>query len=172
MILNALLVAYLWCKTVIDWARRLALSTLVPGNKPSPGQQLRKVVNFVEFLCQPSSAHSLFRFYPLSLQPRFSLCFLVACTRLYKSLCRSVGPLVGRSVGWSVAVCEVLTTYGDRPCFVCNKIYNYISVVDNNLTWRASCVCVSVCVSRGNFFLWITFERFELERWNFWLKAI
>ena len=29
--------------------------------------------------------------------------FLVACTRLYKSLCRSVGRLVGRSVGWSVS---------------------------------------------------------------------
>ena len=28
----------------------------------------------------------------------FSISFLVACTRLYKSLC----PSVGRSVGWSV----------------------------------------------------------------------
>ena len=28
--------------------------------------------------------------------------FLVACTRLYKSLCRSIGPWVGPSIHWSV----------------------------------------------------------------------
>ena len=35
--------------------------------------------------------------------------FLVACTRLYKPLCRSVGR--------SVAECSEHATYGDWPCF-------------------------------------------------------
>ena len=45
--------------------------------------------------------------------------FLVACTRLYEPLCRSVGPSVRRSVGPSVrrsiADCSEHATYGDRP---------------------------------------------------------
>ena len=42
--------------------------------------------------------------------PHFFHQFLVACTRLYKSLCRSVGLSVGRSVGLSVcrSVCPTL----------------------------------------------------------------
>ena len=54
----------------------------------------------------------------------FMLTFLVACTRVYKplcwSVCRLVGPSVGRlvcwSVGRSVAECLEHATYGDRPC--------------------------------------------------------
>ena len=38
------------------------------------------------------------------LKKKFLLAFLVACTRLYKSLCRSVGWSVGRSVGLSVGL--------------------------------------------------------------------
>ena len=38
--------------------------------------------------------------------------FLVACTRLFTPLCRSVRP----SVRPSVAVCEAHATYGDRSC--------------------------------------------------------
>ena len=41
---------------------------------------------------------------------------LVACTRLYKPLCRSVGRSVGRSVCRSDAECSEHATYGDRPC--------------------------------------------------------
>ena len=40
--------------------------------------------------------------------------FLVACTRLYKPLCR----LVGWSVGRSVAEGSEHATYGDWPCFI------------------------------------------------------
>ena len=61
--------------------------------------------------------------------------FLVACTRLYKPLCRSVGQSVGRSVrrsvGPSVAASSEHATYGDRPFLifygVCENIKNAFS---------------------------------------------
>ena len=53
--------------------------------------------------------------------------------------------------------------------FVRVGIYN--SVADYNSTWRVLSVCVSVClcmcVSWGKLCYWVTFERFELEGWNF-----
>ena len=61
------------------------------------------------------------------LNNRRSYCtfFLVACTRLYKPLCPSVGLSVGLSVGRSVAVGLEHATYGDRPCllFVLESVY-------------------------------------------------
>ena len=49
--------------------------------------------------------------------------------------------------------------------FVRDGIYN--SVADYNSTWRVLSVCVCVCLSRGKLCYWVTFERFELEGWNF-----
>ena len=48
--------------------------------------------------------------------------FLVACTRLYKPLCRSVRWSVGWSVGRSLFTKHA--TYGDWPCFHCKNFEN------------------------------------------------
>ena len=48
-----------------------------------------------------------------------AILFLVTCTRLYKPLCWSFGPLVGPLV----ADCSKRATDGDRPCFHLDNHY-------------------------------------------------
>ena len=71
--------------------------------------------------------------------------FLVACTPLYKPLCRSVRRLVGLSFGLSVADCSEHATYGDWPCFL-SYLFHQLHVLvfhslrhqqlENKLMWQ------------------------------------
>ena len=74
-------------RTLVHTRERVLISLVVNA---SEGVHFGRLSQFLTFLTFSSD----FSF--------FSLVFLVACTRLYKSLCRSVGPSVGRSVRRSV----------------------------------------------------------------------